>query len=51
MLEISPDYLDKHLMDLNIDRKIVLKTVGDETVVYAASYYYTELDTAQMLLI
>lgn len=50
MLEISPEHLDKHLMDLNIDKKVVLKTIGEELAVYAASYYYTELNTARMLL-
>ena len=49
LLEIDISYVDKHLMDLNIDKKVMLKELNGETVVYASNYYYMELNTARML--
>lgn len=37
------------LMDLSVDRKIVIKQVGDTDAVYSASLYYTELSVAHKL--
>ena len=45
LLHIAPEAMEKHLMDLQIEKKIVVK--GEE--VYAAQYYYMELNTARML--
>ncbi len=46
--------MEKHLTDLAIDRKIVLKEIvldsqNKQQVVYASQYYQIELHTAQML--
>lgn len=49
ILEISEDAVDRQLMDLSIDKKIVIKTIEEQPVVYASSYYYLELSTARML--
>ncbi len=54
LLGVSAEAVEKHLMDLSIDRKLVQKRMigpdGNETVfVYAASYYYAELGVAAML--
>ena len=36
-------------MDLAIERKIVVKTQGEEQRIYGSQYYYLELNTARML--
>ena len=45
--------MEKHLMDMQIDRKVVVKTVPGseppEYLVYSSHYYYLELNTARML--
>ena len=37
-------------MDLSIDKKIIVKQVKGQQVVYASSYYYMELSVAGMLV-
>lgn len=54
LLGVQADYMEKHLTDLAIDRKIVVKEIETDTakkhqVVYASQYYQIELHTAQML--
>lgn len=59
LLRIQPD-MDKYLMDMQMERRLVVKVIGGvsddgeecdgQTVVYAAPYYYMELNTARMLL-
>ncbi|MEF9941666.1 MAG: ATP-dependent RecD-like DNA helicase [Lachnospiraceae bacterium] len=49
LLEVKIDDIQKYLMDLSIEKKIVLKQVDDEVRVYAARYYYLELNVAKML--
>ena len=40
---------EKYIMDLCIDRKVVLKEEHEELRVYPSHYYYLELNTAKML--
>lgn len=49
LLGVDEPYMEKHLMDMVIDRKLVLKEKNGETVVYPSQYYYLELNTAGML--
>ncbi len=49
LLDIDPSLIDKHLMDLSIDKKIMVREMDGEVVVYASSYYYLELNVARML--
>lgn len=53
MLKVEPTAMEKHLMDMQIDRKVVVKTVPGseppEYLVYSSHYYYLELNTARML--
>ena len=42
--------MEKHLMDMAIDRKVILKETKDQVIVYPSQYYYLELNTARMLL-
>ena len=56
LLKVAPETMDKHLMDMQIDRKLVVKmpVSADEggcsdPLVYSAHYYYLELNAARML--
>ena len=62
LLHVDPAVMEKHLTDLQMEKKIVvkvneeklLKPEGDDSTpasrhVYASQYYYTELNTARML--
>lgn len=56
LLKAAPETMDKHLMDMQIDRKLVVKmpVSADEggfsdPLVYSAHYYYLELNAARML--
>lgn len=41
--------MEKHLMDMVVDRKLILKETEDGAVVYPTRYYYLELNSARML--
>ena len=54
LLGVEQKYMEKHIMDLSIERKIVIREIRREgapvqTAIYAASYYQVELHVAQML--
>lgn len=72
LLKVEPEAIEKHLMDMQMDKRLVIKNLdaagqgvnggglpvpdaagGDEPLirrgVYAAQYYYTELNAAKML--
>lgn len=49
LLDVDPSYMEKHLMDMAIDRKLVLKETKEATLVYPSKYYQIELNTARML--
>ena len=49
LLGVDSSYMEKHLMDLSMDRKIIQKECDGEILVYPAQYYYLELNTARML--
>lgn len=49
LLGVDKAYMEKHLMDLAMDRKLVIKVQGEEQLVYGSQYYYLELNTARML--
>lgn len=72
LLKVEPEVIEKHLMDMQMDKRLVVKNLdaagqgvnggglpvpdaagGDEPLirrgVYAAQYYYTELNAAKML--
>ena len=50
LLEIEPEQVEKHIMDLVIDRKIILKEKDGEQILYLSLYYYMECNVARMLL-
>ncbi len=49
LLQVDPSYMEKHLMDLAIARKVILKEREEGVIVYPARHYYMELNTARML--
>ena len=49
LLGVDSSYMEKHLVDLAMERKIVQKEQGDQILTYPAQYYYLELNTARML--
>lgn len=49
LLEVSPEFIEKHYMDLAIERRIMLKQQGEQTQIYASSFYYMEANVATML--
>lgn len=49
LLQVEISSMEKHLMDMQISKKIMIKEAGGKLAVYAAQYYYLELNTARML--
>ena len=53
LLKVEPSAMEKHRIDMQIDRKVVVKTGPDseppEYLVYSSHYYYLALNTARML--
>lgn len=49
LLEVEIQDIEKHVMDLCIEKKTVLKECDGEIRIYPAHYYYMELNTAKML--
>lgn len=49
LLEVEISDIGKHVMDLCIEKKTVMKEADGEIRIYPAHYYYLELNTAKML--
>lgn len=49
LLGVDSSYMEKHLMDMVVDRKLILKETENGAVVYPTRYYYLELNSARML--
>lgn len=49
LLYIEKDKIDHHLMDMMIDKRIILKELDDQKVIYSSLLYYLELNVARML--
>src|SRR5699024_5627391 len=39
LLKVEPERMEKHLMDMQMEKRIVIKAGGGEAAVYAAQYY------------
>ncbi len=50
LLEIELTDISNHLLDLAMEKKIVVRESQDGKHIYPAQYYYMELNTAKMLL-
>lgn len=50
LLQVHPEDMDKHLMDLQMEKKIIVKGLPEgERIIYSSQYYYLELNAAKML--
>ena len=49
LLGVDESYMEKHLMDMILDRKLVMQEKKGEKIIYPSQYYYLELNTARML--
>ena len=49
LLHVAPEHIEKHLMDLQMEQKLVIKEKDEKRIVYPAQFYYMELNTARML--
>lgn len=49
LLQINPEFIDKHYMDMGIERKLVLKEREGILYIYASVYYNMEANSAAML--
>lgn len=49
LLEIAPEHIEKHYMNLAMDRKIVMQQKDEVTQIYASTFYYMEANVATML--
>ena len=49
LLGVDASGMEKHYMDMAIDRKLILKQSEAEVQIYASTFYYMELNVAVML--
>ena len=49
LLEVDGEHIEKHYMNLAIDRKLIMRQKDDATQIYASTFYYMEANTATML--
>lgn len=49
LLGLEAQYIEKHYMDLAIDRKVMMKEMEGVRYLYTSSFYYMEMNTASML--
>ena len=49
LLKVAPSAMDKHLMDMQMEKRLVVKNTPEGQIVYSSQYYYLELNTARML--
>lgn len=50
LLNVDIEKIQHQLMDMVIEKKIMIKEVNEQKVIYHASYYYMELNCARMLV-
>jgi exodeoxyribonuclease V alpha subunit len=49
LLKVDRNLIEKHLMDMQLDKRLVIRETEGRRVVYASQYYYMELNAAKML--
>lgn len=49
LLKVDQTQIEKYLMDMMIEKKLVMKESAAGQVIYSSQYYYMELNTAKML--
>lgn len=49
LLKVEGESIEKHLIDMQLDKRLMIRESGDGRIVFAAGYYYMELGVARML--
>lgn len=49
LLKVDRSLIEKHLMDMQLDKRLVIRETEGRRVVYASQFYYMELNAAKML--
>ncbi|WP_077609942.1 SF1B family DNA helicase RecD2 [Clostridium sp. Marseille-P2415] len=49
LLKVEQQFIEKHLMDMQLDKRLVIRESSGKRIVYASQYYYMELNVAKML--
>lgn len=49
LLKVEPEYMEKHLVDLQMEKKLVVKEKDGRRIIYPSQFFYMELNTARML--
>lgn len=50
LLQVMPDVLEPRLMDLVLEKRLIVKNIDGHDMVYTNNAYYTEMNTAKKLL-
>ena len=50
MLEVPKEFIKDHLLELVLDKKLIIRTLSGEDRVYLRPYYFIELNLAAMLM-
>ena len=50
LLGVDVSYMEKHLMDLSMERKVIQKEEGETVLVYPSRFYYLELNKPRKLI-
>ncbi len=50
MLLVEEEQIEKYLVDMQIDKRIIIKEIDNKKCVYSSTNYYTELNIAHMLM-
>ncbi|WP_124068126.1 ATP-dependent RecD-like DNA helicase [Clostridium sp. E02] len=49
LLKVERLDIEKHLMDMQLDKRLVIRETDKKRTIYSSLYYYMELNTAKML--
>lgn len=49
LLQVEVEHMEKHLMDLQMERKLMIREKDGGKIVYPSQFFYMELNTARML--
>ena len=48
LLKVEAEHMEKHLVDLQMEKKLVVKEKDERRIVYPSQFFYMELNTARM---
>ncbi len=49
LLKVDTEHMGKHIMDLQMERKLIVKEKDEKRIVFPTQFFYMELNTARML--